>query len=53
VCACDVSVEAIEANFDNDDGVNPLLRSVEEVVEQPSILSGGRLKEYQLVGLQW
>jgi ATP-dependent helicase STH1/SNF2 len=38
---------------DSLDYYNTAHRVKEEVTEQPSILIGGKLKEYQIKGLQW
>ena len=45
--------EPTEQNKDKVDYYNVAHRIKESVSEQPSILTGGKLKEYQLKGLQW
>lgn len=50
-----VNEETLESNFNNSNNIYYNLTHTvkEEIKKQPSILEGGELKNYQLVGLQW
>ncbi|CEH13379.1 snf2-family atp dependent chromatin remodeling factor snf21 [Ceraceosorus bombacis] len=49
----DVHAEAIAAERQKVDYYSIAHRITERVLEQPTILVGGKLKEYQIKGLQW